>query len=1032
MTKSFGTVGPPRAMSNPRAIPEECDVVVVGAGPAGSTAATLLRKYRPGTRVVLFERDTFPRHRIGESLLVDVNRILADMGCLDEVNAAGFSRKWGVNFASGTRRRRVRFDWKPDAEKRCADEATPEDYTFHVDRIVYDAILAERAEAVGAEVHFGTKVLGPIQEDGRVVGVTVAGPDGPRPVRAKWVIDAGGDAAPVTRALGGRNRDPALRNVAVYAYVQGVRWIPGLTGTRDHPRTAILTHPEGWIWIIPLRDGLASVGFVTHITTHQANKLATAEETFWHRLRTVREFDELLSGAEIVDYGTGQSVHVVQDFSSVCDQLGGPGWTLVGDAAGFIDPILSTGCYLGQSHAQFVASGVADILDGRHDEEEVLETYASIVRENLSAFREVAYLFYRFSVESSDWWRSCSEALARRRSVASSDDEETFLAFLTGFQQRLPTYDGALASLGASFITEVGDSLFDGGLPTSGETFDQLQRATRRALRDGARPRLRSSVIESSFLLPRSASGRLERVLRVTTPDATPDTIAYKVYAPAELSGFTALLDGKHTCEEIAAAFGEPSASLVAAVAQAAERLVCMGAAEVAYGAPSLASGEAATDLCGRPIGAPAEVAAPRCTDEVATIVRDARTRRRAVVPVGARTAYWHALDVAGAVALDTRHLDALEPVTPSAGAVWVGAGALVRDVQAHLSESGYMLRAHPDAFGDTSIGAMVATGFAAGIGAAQQTIDDLVAAVEFVDGTGEVVTAGAAAALGHAPFERVGLPDLSGLVMAAGGALGVVTRVALRVRPAPWMAQLDIEPEASAFWSGSFALAERLRHTGMVHLLRATHTLTSGAPQHRVTVVLTSDVSAEERDARVAFAARAIEDAFGAGPSDTALGGPADMPALVPQRTSAWEDSEREAFVGLDVITDYRDPQPLLSDASKLVGRAARLRYRSLRTALYFGANTVNLGLHWAVEPAARPEALALADSGADVLLAHPVVPYRIGRTWGPKLWDRLDPGYADALQRVKAALDPDGILHPGAGIVLPARSIDALAVGS
>ena len=1019
-------------------LPDRVDVVVIGAGPAGATVAALLRKYRPETEVLVLERDTFPRHRIGESLLAEVNAVLDDMGCLAEVEAAAFSRKWGVNFASGADRRRTNFDWVPNAESIAPEDARPGHYTWHVDRADYDQILIDRAAALGVQVRFGAKVLESTRRGDAVTGVKVLCDGTVQRVRADWVVDAGGQTALLTRSLGGRQNDPALTNVAVYGYLRGVKWVDGLTGSEERPRTAILTHAEGWVWVIPLRNGITSVGFVTHLETHQANRNAkpdaSLEASLAERLRTLAEFDTLFANTDFIDYpGTKQRVMVVQDFSSSCQQVGGPGWALVGDAAGFIDPILSTGCFLGQSHAQYLASALADILDGRFTAEQALDAYATTLSENIAAFREIAYLFYRFSIEASAWWRTCAASLEAKGCVPISDSETAFRAFLTGFQQRMPSYEDAIASLGASFLTQVGDLLFDGALPLSGESFDRLVQQTRQALESGGRIVLDRNAVERPFLLPDVGTRRLSPVIRIEVAPhvaTAADSVAYKAYVPAALGGCTALFDGTRTCAEVAELLPSalPVGERTAHLLRLAERLVCMGAATFTQARPALTGARAHTsgrDLCGIDIGRPRSVATPSTAAEISALIQAARRDGTAVVPVGIRSAYWNALQLEDATALDLRGLDTVGAVDLSGGFVWVGAGATVAAVRQKLEAQGLMLRAHPDAYGDTSIGAMVATGFSSGLGAADRTIEQLVAGLEFVDGTGTIVRSGAAAALSKDPtqptaFERVGLPDPTALLMASGGTLGVITRVALRVSPYPWLAQLVVTPEPSQLWAGAYAVAEALRHTRIVHTLRATHTLDASSSA-RLDLIVMSDLSADERDARVAHAQSVITKAFGAPAEVVGVASAVSpgLPWLEPARDDVWHGMESDAFVGVDVVTDYADPRRLLGTASRLVAQAQRLKYRSLRTALYFGPTNVNLGLHWTFDGESRKSGRALHDAAVRLLAAQSVVPYRMGRGWRSAMEDRLDPGYRDLMTRLKQAMDPDGILHPGADTV-------------
>jgi halogenation protein CepH len=331
---------------NPREIAEEVDVVVVGAGPAGSTLAALLCKYRPETRVLIVERETFPRHKIGEGLIVDINRVLADMGALEAVESAGFPLKHGSTFLWGANRDSTTFLF---SEAMAASEAPrdyPLDYTWHVDRPTYDGLLATCAQDHGAEIAFGWSVTELLEadDDGRARGVRLRGGDGEtREVRAKWVVDCGGISGPLTRTCAKRKVDDRLRNIALYGYYRGMGWRDDLQGPPELRRTLILTHPRGWMWVIPISLNEASVGFVTSLDTwaelkaERGTRLDPAE-IYREALTELPEYEALFSEAEIYDHrGDGRLVHTIQEFSFSSEPLWGPGWALCGDAAGFVD-----------------------------------------------------------------------------------------------------------------------------------------------------------------------------------------------------------------------------------------------------------------------------------------------------------------------------------------------------------------------------------------------------------------------------------------------------------------------------------------------------------------------------------------------------------------------------------------------------------------------------------------------------------------------------------------------------------------------
>ncbi|MDI3288860.1 NAD(P)/FAD-dependent oxidoreductase [Polyangium sp. 15x6] len=344
------------------------DAIVIGGGPAGSSVATYLG--REGRRVLLLERERFPREHIGESLLPGVLPYLDALGAREAVESAGFERKEGQTFVWG----RDRTPWEIDFR-----ELDVHPYAYFVDRGRFDEILLRNAEKAGATVREGHAVTRVIFEKGRAVGVRVRGPGGEeRDERARFVVDASGQSALVARNADLRRVVRGLKNVAIWAYWEDAERLPG------HKQSHILTTsvPEGWIWVIPLGKR-TSVGVVTSAATRAEREKLGAKAWYEQVLRASEAAWPLLANARRVTDVTG-----AKDWSYRARRLSGPGILLAGDAACFIDPILSTGVHLAMTSGFWAAACVHSALDEPRHEPFLRrffeETYGATYRELLT------------------------------------------------------------------------------------------------------------------------------------------------------------------------------------------------------------------------------------------------------------------------------------------------------------------------------------------------------------------------------------------------------------------------------------------------------------------------------------------------------------------------------------------------------------------------------------------------------------------------------------------------------------------------
>ena len=354
------------------------DVAVVGGGPGGSSAATALA--RRGRKVILLERERFPRFHIGESQLPWSNEVFRALGVEQAIAAAGFVKKWGASF------RKPDSDVEQYADFSAAVE-TPTPQTFQVDRARFDEVLLRHCERSGVDVREEHRVLGVAFAAADGVTVRFASPDGvEHTIRVKAVVDASGRTGIVLKRFGQHEYDPLLRNIAVHAQYEG---IPRLTGRRSGDIRMFTRADMGWLWLIPLSDTLTSVGAVIPKAVHQREGKATHEESLAHYFAATAPAAKTLERARRVS-----PARIDVDYSYFATRIAGDRWVAVGDAAAFLDPIFSTGVLLAMQGGLDAAAAIDAGLRSGDLSERAFVDYQSLVRKRFHHFRRFAVGFY--------------------------------------------------------------------------------------------------------------------------------------------------------------------------------------------------------------------------------------------------------------------------------------------------------------------------------------------------------------------------------------------------------------------------------------------------------------------------------------------------------------------------------------------------------------------------------------------------------------------------------------------------------------
>ena len=373
------------------------DALVLGAGPAGATAALCLA--RAGHRVLLLDRARFPRFHVGESLIPEDMSLFADLGLLDTVRRLPQVRKRGVEFAlgDGSAKHRIRFSQ--------ALGSGPEE-TFNVERSVLDDALLNAAVRAGAEAWQDAKVDTIARlEDGEVVLGLADG----REVAGRWLIDASGQATVVGRHLKTRtNFDaPRYRKLAYFGHYQHV--------DRDNPLgdddiTMVLCD-EGWFWMIPIDEQRVSIGMVLDADVARRVKRPAHTMLAWGVERCPLIRDRVRHAVP------PERNHVISDYSYSCAPYAGPGYFLVGDAATFLDPVFSTGIYLGMEGGREAARQVSRLLEGRTTPAAAQRAYAGFLSRGIRPFFRIIHAYYHPAFR--DLFFNGSGPLSMHRAVIS-------------------------------------------------------------------------------------------------------------------------------------------------------------------------------------------------------------------------------------------------------------------------------------------------------------------------------------------------------------------------------------------------------------------------------------------------------------------------------------------------------------------------------------------------------------------------------------------------------------------------------------
>ncbi len=361
----------------------ERDVVILGGGPGGSTLASFLAKR--GRAALLLERDRFPRFHIGESLLPHSCDVFRDLGLQDKLDAR-FIRKYGARFHD-QQRRTVRYRFAEAFEQGF-------DFAYQVPRADFDHLLLQHAVELGAEVREEWEATDVLFDGDRATGVR-AQPRG-RPeesveIRARVVVDATGRDALLASRSRRKARVAGLDKTALFTHYRGVPRADGEEAGDIH----IIVFDHGWFWLIPFLDGTTSVGAVCSSEWLRTRRPGESLDAMFDRTAALSPVAaDAIAGAERL-----RPVAALADFSYRIDQLAGDGWLFVGDAAGFLDPLFSTGAHLAIKGAELAAQAIDAALTRGTPSRADFVAYESALRYAVDLFLGIVQGFYRGPVQ---------------------------------------------------------------------------------------------------------------------------------------------------------------------------------------------------------------------------------------------------------------------------------------------------------------------------------------------------------------------------------------------------------------------------------------------------------------------------------------------------------------------------------------------------------------------------------------------------------------------------------------------------------
>jgi 1H-pyrrole-2-carbonyl-[peptidyl-carrier protein] chlorinase len=377
------------------------DVGIIGGGPAGSSMAAYLAK--AGVKCVVIEREIFPRPHVGESLVPSSTRVFNELDFMSTLDNAGFPKKYGAAWSASSANARIydhgweglEADSYADIEFKDRDQpGVNRPYTFHVDRGLFDNLLLQHAQKLGATVYEGVPVTSVDFPEGDFPCINVTIGQRSVPISVRMVVDASGRRTLVGNQLKWKVMDKVFDQYALHTWFGDYdRSVMAMSPDRlDYIFIHFLPISNSWVWQIPITDSVTSIGVVTQKKNFAGSK-ADRQKFFWDCLGSRPELHDALKQANQI-----RPLKEEGDYSYAMKQIVGDNVVLVGDAARFVDPIFSTGVSIALNSSRFAHRDILGALETGNFSRQSFKTYEDTLRRGTRNWYNFITVYYRLNV----------------------------------------------------------------------------------------------------------------------------------------------------------------------------------------------------------------------------------------------------------------------------------------------------------------------------------------------------------------------------------------------------------------------------------------------------------------------------------------------------------------------------------------------------------------------------------------------------------------------------------------------------------